>query len=121
MEFHPAANIFPMMTGDEFKTLVESISRNGYDAAFPILTFEGMILDGRNRYSACLELGVTPIYREWGGDDPWEFVWLANSERRHLTQFEGCNKKAPARRTDRMAGGAGTKARASECSAKRSG
>lgn len=88
MEFHPAANIFPMMTGDDYRALVESISRNGYDSAFPILTFEGMILDGRNRYTACLELGIEPAYQEWRGDDPWEFVWLANSERRHLTQIQ---------------------------------
>jgi hypothetical protein len=88
MEFHPAANIFPMMTGDDYRALVESIQKNGYDRAFPILTFEGMILDGRNRYTACLELGMEPKYQEWSGDDPWKFVWLANSERRHLTQMQ---------------------------------
>jgi ParB-like chromosome segregation protein Spo0J len=30
---------------------------------------EGKILDGRHRYRACLELGITPKFVELGGSD----------------------------------------------------
>lgn len=85
MEFHPAANIFPMMTGDDYRALVESI-RNGYERTLPIITYQGMILDGRNRYTACLELGIEPPYIEYDGDDPYLYVIKSNFWRRHLSK-----------------------------------
>lgn len=45
MEFHPAANLFSMMTKDEYIELTESIKNNGLRV--PILLYENMILDGR--------------------------------------------------------------------------
>ncbi len=84
MEFHEAANIFPILTGKEYKDLKESIA-SGFDANFPIITFGNKILDGRNRYSACLDLGIEPIYKEFDGDNPVQFVIRANINRRHLT------------------------------------
>ena len=87
MEFHELANIFPMMTDDEMAALVESI-KGGYDSKFPIITYEGKILDGRNRYTACTFAGVEPVYSEWTGDDPVSFVVRANLERRHLTSSQ---------------------------------
>lgn len=87
MEFHDAANIFPMMTSEEMAGLVESISQ-GYDSQFPILTYESKILDGRNRYVACLKAGVEPVYSEWTGSDPVGFVVRANLDRRHLTSSQ---------------------------------
>ena len=45
------------------------------------------MLDGRRRQRACLQAGVTPIYRRLpAGIDPRNFVWATNAERRHLTQ-----------------------------------
>lgn len=87
MEFHDAANIFPMMTADEMAGLVDSILQ-GYDSQFPILTYEEKILDGRNRYVACLKAGVEPIYEEWVGTDPVGFVVRANLTRRHLSETQ---------------------------------
>jgi len=87
MEFHELANIFPMMTDDEMAALVESI-KGGYDSKFPIITYEGKILDGRNRYTACTFAGVEPVYSEWDGNDPVSFVVRANLERRHLTSSQ---------------------------------
>ena len=86
MEFHEIANIFPMMTGDEYRQLVASIDKNGLRD--PVELYDGKILDGRNRYTACLELGIEPEYKQWGGDDPWEYVWDKNAERRHLDAIQ---------------------------------
>jgi N6-adenosine-specific RNA methylase IME4 len=91
-DFHPAANIFPMMTGKDYADLVTSIKKNGQ--RIPILLFEEKILDGRNRYAACLELKIEPKYERWDGGNPWEYVWDANAERRHLTEFQKALIKA---------------------------
>ena len=56
--FHPLADMFPLMEGDEFNELVKDIRRNGLKQN--IIVHEGKILDGRNRYRACLEAGVDP-------------------------------------------------------------
>jgi len=84
MEFHEIANIFPMMTGDDYLELKNSI-QEGYDKRYPIYTYEGKILDGRNRYTVCIDLGISPMYEVYDGDDPIRFVMLSNKDRRHLT------------------------------------
>ena len=86
MEFHEIANIFPMMTGDDYIELREDIKRNGLHEA--IYTYEGKILDGRNRFTACLDLGIKPEYKEYTGNDPVAFVVSENIKRRHLTSSQ---------------------------------
>jgi len=83
VEFHPIANIFPMMSDEELSELAESIESNGLRV--PILLHEGKILDGRNRYQACESSGVKPEYTEFEGDDPLSHVLDLNLHRRHLT------------------------------------
>jgi|SRR5579884_743996 len=81
--FHPAADLFPLMRGHEFDALVDDIKRNGLRE--PIWRHEGKIIDGRNRYRACIEAGVDPVYREWDGDGTvLSFVVSQNLHRRHL-------------------------------------
>jgi phage N-6-adenine-methyltransferase len=83
MQFHEVANIFPMMSAEEFESLKQSITKNGQRV--PIYTFEGRIVDGRNRYRACLDLGVSPWFEEWNGEGLLcDFVWDLNAERRDL-------------------------------------
>ena len=83
MKFHPIANLFPLLEGDEFEALVTDIRMNGlYE---PVITYQGFILDGRNRYLACQEAGVTPRYTEYAGSDPAQMVLSMNLKRRHLT------------------------------------
>ena len=85
---HPQSELFPRMTSEEFGALVESMKTNGFDKSFPILTFEGQIVDGWHRYHAAEKAGVTPEFRVWRGSKSslQTFVIYANSTRRHLSK-----------------------------------
>jgi ParB-like chromosome segregation protein Spo0J len=82
MEYHPAADVFPMLPDDELGALAEDIEKHGQRE--PICLFEGKILDGRNRYRACEMKGITPATVDVNTDDPFAFVASANIHRRHL-------------------------------------
>jgi hypothetical protein len=86
MEFHEIANAFPLIDGSEFDELCRDISANGL--LEPIWTYQGKILDGRNRYRACVQVGVNPKYREYTGDNPLNFVISLNLKRRHLNESQ---------------------------------
>ena len=84
MEFHEVASIFPLLEGPEFNRLVEDIKTNGLIE--PIWTYQGKIIDGRNRYRACIEAGVELQYREWDREGSLvEFVISVNIKRRNQT------------------------------------
>ena len=86
--FHPLADIFPLIEGDEFEHLVASVkASNG--PRDPIILHDGMILDGRNRARACEAAGVEPRYAPLPvGVDPVEFVIDKNLRRRHLNESQ---------------------------------
>ena len=87
LTFHEVANIFPMMGDDEFAALKSDIAENGLRE--PIWTWNGQIIDGRNRYTACQELGIEPKSREWDGQgSPVSFVISLNLKRRHLNETQ---------------------------------
>ena len=86
LEAHPIADLFPMMEGAAFDDLVASIREHGLLS--PIALVDDKILDGRNRYRACLEADVAPLFEIMDCDDPekWvAFVEAQNLHRRHLT------------------------------------
>ena len=86
-EIHDVANIFPMIVDAEFKELADDIRQHGLHE--PIWLHDGKIIDGRNRYKACVEVGVDPEFREWDGDGSLvEFVISLNLHRRHLTSSQ---------------------------------
>jgi N6-adenosine-specific RNA methylase IME4 len=96
MQSHELANLFPMMSDEEFTALVEDMRCNGYDTNSPIVAYEGKILDGRNRWKASQVVGVTPPIIEFNhGGDPLVFVIQKNLHRRHLneTQRAGVAKR----------------------------
>lgn len=83
LELHPLCTLFPRMVGADFEALKADIAQHGVRQ--PIVTHAGLILDGGNRYRACIELGVEPRIEEFEGDGIVAFVLSANLHRRHMT------------------------------------
>lgn len=82
MKVHPAAEIFPMLSDIEIRDLAKDITERGLQNH--IVTYEGQLLDGRNRLAACILAGIEPKAMEYGGDSPVGFVISANLRRRQL-------------------------------------
>lgn len=83
---HPAANLFPMLNGEDYTQLRDDIEKNGL--LEPIWLCDGQLLDGRNRFRACEELGIEPKFQSYTGDSPAAHVWSLNGVRRHLTKSQ---------------------------------
>ena len=62
LEVHPAGMIFPPMDDETYRGFKDSIAKHGL--AEPIVLFQGKILDGKERYRACIELGIPVRARE---------------------------------------------------------
>lgn len=84
MKFHDIANVWPLMDDDKLDELVADIRSNGL--INPIWTFDGKILDGRNRYRACLIANVKPVFKEYTGNEPTAFAVSLNDKRRHMNK-----------------------------------
>jgi N6-adenosine-specific RNA methylase IME4 len=85
LKVHPAAKLMPLLKGDELDELVEDIRKNGQ--RHPVVMFQNMVLDGRNRLEACRRLKLEPKTVEWvaKGMSPTAYVVSTNIARRHLT------------------------------------
>ncbi len=83
LSLHPLCTLFPRLTGQEFESLKNDIRENGLRE--PIIIHDGMILDGGNRYRACIEIGIEPGVMKFGGGNLVSYVISANLHRRHLT------------------------------------
>src|SRR5215813_3069912 len=87
LDIHPLAEIFPPMSDEEIKSLIDDIKTNGLRE--PIILFEDKVLDGRNRHRACAELGIEPQTRKLDGKgDPLDYVISKNLHRRHLSESQ---------------------------------
>jgi N6-adenosine-specific RNA methylase IME4 len=82
LKVHPAAEIFPMLNAEELDALALDIKANGLQQ--PIVMWEGLLLDGRNRLAACAICGVEPSFKQYEGNSPVTFVISANIKRRQL-------------------------------------
>ena len=83
---HPAAEIFPMMAEKEFADFKKDIDAYGVKEWGTL--YRGQVLDGRNRYKACQELGIEMTFCEIDDTedfDPIAYVLSHNLHRRHLT------------------------------------
>ena len=114
MRTHDACTLFPMIGDDEFAALKADIKEHGQKQ--PILTTNGVVVDGRNRLRACTELGIEPVFEEVKAADVFALVMSLNFHRRHLRPHEkGASlaaymervgaKKQQGKRTDKAKGG----------------
>ncbi len=81
---HSAADLFPLVEGDEFKELCADIKERGLAQPITIWT-DGTLLDGRNRLLACYETHQEVVLDRYEGTDPLQFSLSANLHRRHLS------------------------------------
>lgn len=81
---HPLSALFPEHGGEPLEKLAADIKENGLRN--PIMTYEGMVLDGWRRGLACEKAGVTPTFLQFKGtpEEAARFVWSENFHRRHL-------------------------------------
>jgi len=86
---HPLADAFPLMEGDDFEALKNSIKQCGLQQKRGVL-YRGKILDGRNRYRACIELGIGFQWTTYDAQpgDPLGLVMALNLERRQLNESQ---------------------------------
>lgn len=83
---HPYADAWPWLTEEELGELAEDIKANGLRN--PVVVYDGLILDGRNRASACGRVGVKATFVEFEGtdDEALAFVQSINGARRHQSK-----------------------------------
>lgn len=94
MEVSKYALLFPAIEGDDLESFEADVLANG--VINPVLTYEGQVLDGRNRWEACERLGLDcPVERiedkDWFDEStfsPYTYVASLNFSRRHLTQSQ---------------------------------
>jgi hypothetical protein len=85
---HPAADLFPMIADSDDQamvSLINSIKANGQ--LHPIIMWNGVIVDGRNRYAACKQAGIAPKTKsmQFESDaDAIRYIISTNIHRRHL-------------------------------------
>ena len=81
LQEHAAAALFPEMDKKRYTELRLSIREHGL--LNPIVLYQGEILDGRNRYQACIDENVAPRFEDYAGN-PFQYAWMVNGERRDL-------------------------------------
>jgi hypothetical protein len=88
LKFHPLANLFPMLSERETDDLGADMRDNGQVETVKL--HRGMILDGRNRYTAGVKVGLAIRAEVFEGTDRDALNWVIskNLKRRHLTESQ---------------------------------
>lgn len=88
LKFHPLANLFPMLSDAELDDLGEDMRQNGQVETVKL--HQGMVLDGRNRYTAASRKGLGVRYELFTGSSREALAWVIskNLKRRHLTESQ---------------------------------
>lgn len=88
-EVHPFADAFPLIEGEEFDELVRDIKQNGLREPI-VITRDKVLIDGRNRYRACIEASVDVVHETLGSRYTekmiLDLIVSKNLARRHLNQ-----------------------------------
>ncbi|MEU8275710.1 DUF5131 family protein [Microbispora bryophytorum] len=87
-EVHPFADAFPLIDGEEFNELVDDIKRQGQRQPIVLNHDKTVLIDGRNRYRACMAAGVDPVFEvlpeRYTESMILDYIVSTNIERRHL-------------------------------------
>lgn len=85
INWHEAANLFPILSGQELQELAADIKENGL--INPVVLLDEKVLDGRNRLLACKKSEVSPVFTHFvqNGVSPVQLVISMNLKRRHLS------------------------------------
>lgn len=85
-------NILPEMKEEAYVSLKNDIEKNGFDNKFPIYIYEDEIIDGWNRFKACKQLKVTPIYKHFTGSslEALTFILRTNNRRDLSSSQRAC-------------------------------
>ena len=84
---HPAATLFPRLHGVTLSELAADIQAHGLRE--PIVVFQGLLIDGRNRLRACELAGVEPRFVEWqAAGSVVGYILSVNLHRRHLNESQ---------------------------------
>jgi hypothetical protein len=88
LDIHPAAALLPIMSDDDLSKLVDDIKQHGLIE--PITVFNGKILDGRSRLTACELAGVKPQFMQWNGlgEVPTRYIMTKNLRRRNFQRSQ---------------------------------
>jgi hypothetical protein len=84
---HAAAELFPLLQGEQFTELVNDIREHGLREPI-VFTPDGQLLDGRNRYRACKKIRDEEPTRRTEHSEPWAYVISTNVHRRHLSESQ---------------------------------
>jgi hypothetical protein len=97
MKPHPFSMIFPSAHGQDRQHLLESVKRLKR-LRYPVIVFEGLILDGNQRLSVCREARIEPkfIVFEGSSREALDMVWDLNMARRQLNASEKATAVAKA-------------------------
>lgn len=87
LQRHPLSEKFSLPTTEEERlALATDMESNGQHQE--IILFEGMVLDGWERYMGCLQKGLTPLFKEYKGTNPAAVAFGANAIRRKLSSVQ---------------------------------
>lgn len=87
---HPVADRFPLVGDLELRNLAESIRDDGQQVPI-VVTAEGVLIDGRNRWRGCAMAGVEPDIEVRSFEDELEiarYIAAVNIHRRHLNESQ---------------------------------
>ena len=86
---HPLSAEYKDIAGADWYGFTLTMKRVGFLPERPIILHESKVLDGWQRFRACVELNIEPVFATLAdGLDPREYVEVVNDTRRHESAEE---------------------------------